>query len=65
MANLDTAAKRASGLRVAGGFRLLPIPDGTVHDGDKQHLLGFYSGIAFATITGSPWYYYANQEAVA
>jgi len=28
----------------------LPVPDGSFDDGDRAHLLGFYSGVPFAGI---------------
>ncbi len=46
MMAVDTAAKRASAM--AFGMPLLgplPIPDASVDQGDRQHLLGCYSGI--------------------
>ena len=48
-----TAAKRASAINVGMGWLLLtlPIPDGTIAQGDRQHLLGEYSGIAAASAT--------------
>jgi len=42
---IDTAAKRASALSFFQLGCLLPIPDGTIGQGDRQHLAGFYSGI--------------------
>ena len=52
---VDTLAKRASALNA---FRLgigLPVPDGTVGDGDRQHLAGFYRAIlAEAPPEGGP-----------
>ena len=48
-----TAAKRASAINVGMGWLLLtlPIPDGTISQGDRQNLLGEYSGIAAASAT--------------
>jgi len=43
---IDSVAKRASALRACTPFLPLPVPDGTVGQGDRQHLLGFYSGIS-------------------
>ena len=45
---IDTAAKRASALSFFQLGCLLPIPDGTIGQGDRQHLAGFYSGILAA-----------------
>lgn len=52
---LDTANKRLSAIHLGSPWRgLLPIPDGTLNQGDRQHVMFFYSGIlaeAPATIT--------------
>ena len=45
---IDTAAKRAAAFNAFQLDLVLPIPDGTVGAGDRQHLLGFYSGIEAA-----------------
>lgn len=46
---IDTPAKRASLIGYGLPFRLaLPIPDGTIGQGDRQHLVGLYSGILAA-----------------
>jgi hypothetical protein len=46
MANLDTAAKRLSGINVGSPWRpTLPFPDGTIAQGDRQTLALLYSGI--------------------
>ena len=37
---IDTLSKRVSALR-----QTLPIPDGTISQGDRQHVLWQYSGI--------------------
>lgn len=43
---VDTAAKRMSLVGYGMPFRLaLPAPDGTIGQGDRQHLAGLYSGI--------------------
>lgn len=43
---LDTAVKRASALHVGSPWRgILPFPDGTVDDGDRQVVAFLYSGI--------------------
>ncbi len=56
---IDTAAKQSSMLNMVCGlsFNLLPIPDGAYDDGDKQHLLGLYRGIAFFLIVRATSYY--------
>jgi hypothetical protein len=47
---IDTPQKRLSALarrRLPWLRRFtLPIPDGTIDQGDRQHILGLYSGIA-------------------
>lgn len=46
---VDTRAKRQSAHRVANPFaRILPLADGTIDQGDRQHVAGFYSGILAA-----------------
>lgn len=43
---VDTAAKRMSLVGYGMPFRLaLPAPDGTLDQGDRQHLAGLYCGI--------------------
>lgn len=50
MANLDTQSKRMSGVNVSLPFaRPLSAPDGTVDQGDRQHVAFMYSGIAAGT----------------
>lgn len=52
MADWDTAAKRFSGMGLGDfGPCLLPIPDATLDQPDRQHLLDCYSAIVFATFT--------------
>lgn len=46
MANLDTRSKRASSVGIALSFVLAPpLPDGTIGQGDRQHIAVSYSGI--------------------
>jgi len=45
---VDTASKRAAALESFQQDHVLPIPDATVAAGDRQHVAGFYSGIAAA-----------------
>ncbi len=46
---VDSASKRLSILNMTTAWRgSLPLPDGTIDGGDRQHLLNAYSGIAFA-----------------
>jgi len=63
MADLDTAAKRGAHLHLQRVFDpYLPIPDGTISQGDRQHLAWLYSGILAAGATaGKSWYYFLNQ----
>ena len=42
---IDTATKRASALTYAMAPVLLPIPNSTITQDDRQTLLGFYGGI--------------------
>ena len=49
---VDTAAKRASALGFALFGIVLPVPDGTITQGDRQHLAGYYSGISTAVVSG-------------
>lgn len=44
---IDSAKKRYSVLNFGRQSLLpLPIPDGTIHDGDRYHFLSLYYGIA-------------------
>ena len=45
---VDTAAKRFSMMNFSDGVQVPPLPDGTIGQGDKQHLLDCYSGIDFS-----------------
>ncbi len=47
MANLDTRSKRASSVAWGLSFVAAPVlPDGTLDQGDRQHVAFTYSGIA-------------------
>lgn len=47
MANLDTRSKRASSVGILLPFLFAPVlPDGTIDQGDRQHIAYSYSGIA-------------------
>ena len=49
MADLDTRSKRASSAGIALAFVLAPpLPDGTLTQGDRQHIAVSYSGILAA-----------------
>jgi hypothetical protein len=53
MANLDTAAKRNSSLDYEEIWQWgAPLPDGTIGQGDRQHSIWSYSGIAFGAPGG-------------
>ena len=46
MPDLDTREKRASGVHVGVPWRgVLPLPDGTVSQADRQQVATFYAGI--------------------
>jgi hypothetical protein len=55
---VDTEAKRMS-LLGFGGEDLLPIPDGSIDQADRQTLLGLYGGIlaesAVVPVPGNTW----------
>lgn len=52
MANLDTASKRASSVGLLlWSIQTPPLPDGTLAQGDRQHIAGTYSGILAAAAT--------------
>lgn len=43
---MDTASKRSSALRAGRSWVLaFPVPDGTISQGDRQHVALAYSGI--------------------
>ena len=47
MPDLDSVSKRSSGINVGSPWRSsLPIPDGSLDQGDRQHVAHMYSGIA-------------------
>ena len=43
---VDSASKRYSMLTLGHHIRILTIPDGTIAEADRAHLVGLYSGIA-------------------
>ena len=46
MANLETRSKRASSIQALMPFMIAPpLPDGTISQGDRQHIAWMYSGI--------------------
>jgi hypothetical protein len=53
----DTATKRYSALHITAPWRSsLPIPDGTISQGDRQVVMHLYSGIlAQAPIAATPY----------
>ena len=49
MADLDTTSKRRSSVQVISPWLLAPVlPDGTVGQGDRQHVAWTYAGILAA-----------------
>ena len=49
MANLDTRSKRASSVQMLVPSLAAPVlPDGTIGQGDRQHIAWTYSGILAA-----------------
>lgn len=46
MADLDTASKRISSVGLFRTMLALPIPDGTIGQGDRQHIAWTYSGVS-------------------
>lgn len=50
---VDNEAKRLSVIALAGrGLRTLPIPDGSIGQGDRSHLVRLFSGIAATPVPG-------------
>lgn len=50
---IDTRDKRASTLNFNGCVMALPNPDGTIDQGDRQHVSRLYRGIAAAAPGGT------------
>lgn len=49
---LDTVGKRQSAIAISSPWRSsLPIPDGTVGQGDRQHFALYCSAVAFSSAT--------------
>ena len=56
MADLDTAAKRNSGLDHEEVWQWgTPIPDGAIGQGDRQHSIWSYSGILSSLVVVTPF----------
>lgn len=58
MANLDTRSKRASSVQIMQPYNAaLVLPDGTISQPDRQHIVWMYSGIVAITPTpaGRTW----------
>jgi len=56
MANLDSRSKRASSVGILLSFILaLVLPDGTIADADRQHIIWTYSGIAATAAVTPTW----------
>jgi len=54
MADLDTRSKRASSVNFFTPYALdLVLPDGTIDQGDRQHIVWDYSGVLAQVITPS------------
>jgi hypothetical protein len=53
---IDTLSKRASIIQLLKPFSIiLVIPDGTLDQGDQQHLIWLYSGILAVAVGGQPY----------
>ena len=64
MANLDTRSKRASSVGFWKPYALaLPLPDGSIGQGDRQHSAWDYSGI-LAAVVAPPSFPGGNATAV-
>lgn len=47
MANLDSRSKRASSVQILSPWIVSPVsPDGTISQGNRQHIAWMYSGLA-------------------
>lgn len=56
MADLDSRSKRASSIAIMLSFVAAPVlPDGTIDQGDRQHVAFSYSGI-LATVADTELY---------
>lgn len=53
---VDTAAKRNSAMVVGLPLRIPPLPDGTIAQGDRQHLAMWYAGITSTPVVSYPYY---------
>lgn len=68
MADLDTVSKRASSVQLRKPWAISPpLPDGTIDQGDRQHIALTYSGIlagAAAAVTSqvSEWIIRARRR---
>lgn len=64
MANLDTRSKRASSVQILTPWvQAPPLPDGTLGQGDRQHIAWTYSGIlAAGAATRLPTAFRANPS---
>ncbi len=65
---IDTREKRSSAVHVMLPWRgMLPLPDGTISDADRQHVALLYSGIAVsaAVIIFGPFHAEAMQVFLA
>ena len=66
MANFDSVTKRFSGMGMGlDEAPLLPKPDGTIAQGDRQHFLDGYSGIAWSNPSFKAfWARFANPPVI-
>lgn len=51
---IDTAAKRHSAINWGLPWRTMPLPDGTIDQGDRQHVALMYSGILASEMQADP-----------
>ena len=61
---IDSKAKRFSMFNFGEDCALLPDPDGSFDQGDRQHFLGLYSGILASAPGGYPFYPYPLHDLV-
>ena len=56
MADLDNRSKRASGLGALRPYLISPVfPDGTISQGDRQHISWMYGGILATEASVPAW----------
>ena len=67
---VDTAGKRSSVIHTLGIWSLAYlVPDGVIDQGDRQHIVGLYSGVLAGppvpTFNRERWLLYTNQIRIA